>query len=398
MGSPSAVVFGAGKIARGFVGHILHRSGFSITFVEVNEALRDILNHRGRYTVHILGAPELNSLVGPVKALAPGDPRVAEAVVTADIAFVSVGGANLASVAEPLAAGVAARLRTDAAPFNIIVCENWRAAAATLRSAVEAFIPADLKELFDARIGIAEATIMRSAIAATPEQLADDPAAVQSQNFWLLPLDADALVGTLPEIETLDPVHHFSNALERKLYTYNSGNATISFLGWLRGHTYLAEAAHDPAILAVAHRVYDEMGQAMVSKFGFDPEDQRAYAAKSLAKFQDWAIVDPITRQITDPIRKLGHNDRLVGAALAALSQDVRPEAVAVAIAAALRYRNPDDPAAVELAALVDELGESAALARIGGLPADHPLIGMVAAATPELDALVSAPVQSAQA
>lgn len=389
--SPSAVVFGAGKIARGFVGHILFRSGYTIAFVEVNQQLRDILNRTGHYTVHILGDPSQDAVVGPVRALDPADPGVTDAVLGADIAFVSVGGLNLGSVAEPLAAGLTARLRAGATPFNVIVCENWRNAAATLRTAIEPYIPADLADRFAAEIGIAEATIMRSAIAATPEQAAQDPGSVQSQNFWLLPLDGDAIVGTLPAIETLDPVHNFSNALERKLYTYNTGNATISFLGWLRGHTYLAEAAHDPAILDVVTRVYDEMSATMVKKFGFDPADQREYAARSLAKFQDWAIVDPLTRQIADPLRKLGHNDRLVGAGLAALSQDIQPTAVAIAIAAALRYRNPDDPSAVKLAALVDDLGELPALAQVASLPEDHPLIRLVAAAGPELDAVIAA-------
>lgn len=388
----TSVVFGAGKIARGFIGHILHLSGFGITFVEVAPELREAINARGRYTVHILGSPEKDTMVGPVRALAPDDPAVTDALGDAAIAFVSVGGANLDAVAGTIAAALAPRLGTDGSPLNIIVCENWRAAARTLREAILAALPSELRDAFTARVGIAEATIMRSAIAATPEQLSDDPASVQSQDFWLLPLDADALVGSLPPIQTLDPVHDFGNALERKLYTYNTGNATISFLGWLRGHTLLAEAASDPVILAVAKRVYDEMGRALVAKFGFDPDDQVRYAARSLAKFQDAAIVDPIVRQIADPIRKLGPGDRLVGASLTALDHGVEPRAVAVAIAAALRYRNPDDPAAVRLGDMVEELGELGALAAIADLPSDHPLLSLVAGAGDELARLIPAP------
>jgi mannitol-1-phosphate 5-dehydrogenase len=394
--SPSAVVFGAGKIARGFLGHILFRSGYRLVFVEVNPQLRDTLNRRGHYTVHILGAPELDSVVTPVVALDPADPRVTPALVAADLAFISVGGANLSAVAPVLAAGVVARLRAGATPFNVIVCENWRGAAALVRRAVAELVPDDLQASLATQIGIAESTVLRSAIAATAEQLARDPGAVQSQNWWTLPLDGDALVGALPPVEALDPVPGFANALERKLYTYNTANATISFLGWLRGHTLLAEAAHDPVILALVNQVYQEMGLAMVRKFGFDPEDQRQYAAGSLAKFRDRAIVDPITRQVADPLRKLGHDDRLVGAGLAALSQGVQPEGVAIAIAAALRYRNPDDPSAVRLGELIAQHGELAGLAEIAQLPADHPLIHLVAAARPALDALIAAPASPA--
>jgi len=389
----SAIVFGAGKVARGFLGDILHKSGFAIWFVEIDPVLTGHLNRAGCYTVHMLGTPEQDSVVTGVSALTPDDPGVATAVLAADIAFVSVGGANLPAVAGPLAAGLVARLRAGAAPFNVIVCENWRNAAAALRTALLTHIPAGLQARFAAEIGVAEATILRSGIAATPEQLAADPASVQSHSFWSLPLDGDAVVGTLPAIIGLEPVANFSSALERKLYTYNTANASIAFLGYLRGHTFLAEAAHDPVILPVVARVYEEMSTALIAKFGLDPAEQRRFADQSLAKFQDWAIVDPIARQVADPLRKLGHEDRLVGAALTALAQGVQPTALALVIAAALRYRNPDDPSAVELAQRVEQHGALPALAEIGGLPPDHPLIGLVRAATPALDALIAAPV-----
>ena len=51
----SCVIFGAGKIARGFIGHLLYLSGIPFTFIEREKTLADLLNTRGRYTVNILG-------------------------------------------------------------------------------------------------------------------------------------------------------------------------------------------------------------------------------------------------------------------------------------------------------------------------------------------------------
>ncbi|MCU1439561.1 MAG: hypothetical protein JWP85_558 [Rhodoglobus sp.] len=390
MSSKSAVVFGAGKIARGFIGHILNLSGFSITFVDVSPELVALVNERKQYTVHILGAPEKDTVVTNVSALVSGDPAITSAVAQADVVFVSVGGANLGHVAAPLAAALAERLTNRLGPLNVVVCENWRAAGETLKAAVLENLPQELHERFATEVGIAESTIMRSAIAATPAQVAADPLAVQSQNFWLLPIDGDALVPGFPEIETVDPVHNFANALERKLYTYNTGNATISFLGWLRGHSYLSEAANDPVIEEIAKGTYEEMGRAMVAKFGFDPEDQRQYAERSLVKFQDPEIVDPLTRQINDPLRKLGRHDRLVGAALVALEHGVRPDSVAIGIAAGLRHRNPNDPSAVKLAELIEQFGEGDALAQVAGIEKDHELIALVLSKLPEVDAITT--------
>lgn len=390
MPSKSAVVFGAGKIARGFVGHLLSLSEFSITFVDVNQELVRLINERKQYTVHILGAPEKDTVVTGVSALQASDPAISVVVAGADVVFVSVGGANLGQVAGPLAAAIAYRLAQNLPPINVVVCENWRAAALTLRIGILEHLPQADHARFAKEVGIAESTIMRSAIAATPEQSASDPLAVQAQNFWLLPIDGDALVSGFPTIMSVEPVSNFANALERKLYTYNTGNATISYLGWLRGHTYLSQAANDPVIERIALGAYDEMGRALVSRFHFDPEDQRQYAARSLTKFQDPEIVDPLERQVIDPLRKLGRHDRLVGAALVALAEGIRPDSVAIGIAAALRFRNQNDPSAMKLAELIADTGEAAALAQIGEIDKDHELVELVLSKLPEVDRLTA--------
>ena len=42
-----ALVFGAGKIARGFVGQLLELSGWETTFVDINRDLVQALNEKG---------------------------------------------------------------------------------------------------------------------------------------------------------------------------------------------------------------------------------------------------------------------------------------------------------------------------------------------------------------
>ena len=44
----SCVIFGAGKIARGFVGHLLYLSESPFVFVEKADALADLINERGK--------------------------------------------------------------------------------------------------------------------------------------------------------------------------------------------------------------------------------------------------------------------------------------------------------------------------------------------------------------
>src|SRR5258708_17361468 len=88
------VIFGAGKIARGYVGHLVALSDRPVCFVEVNESVVRLINERGSYRVHILGNEDKSMTVTHIRALHTTDPRVAEALAGAQLAFFSVGGPN----------------------------------------------------------------------------------------------------------------------------------------------------------------------------------------------------------------------------------------------------------------------------------------------------------------
>ena len=48
-----AIMIGAGNIGRGFIGALLERSGYHVTFADVVEELISAINERKSYTVHI---------------------------------------------------------------------------------------------------------------------------------------------------------------------------------------------------------------------------------------------------------------------------------------------------------------------------------------------------------
>ena len=80
------VILGAGKIARGFVGHLLYLSNIPFTFVEKFDGLVDLINERGQYTVNILGNPEKNCVVTGAKAIRFSDiEAVSDAIADADV-------------------------------------------------------------------------------------------------------------------------------------------------------------------------------------------------------------------------------------------------------------------------------------------------------------------------
>lgn len=370
----SCVILGAGKIARGFIGHLLYLSNIDFTFVEYNEALADLINERGRYTVNILGNSDKNCVVTNAKALKLSDVEgVTEAIANADCVFTAVGGKNLGSIAVVLAKGIEKKSLTGSS-LNVVTCENWKQPAALLREAVDARIGADYKEYLRTGVGITEAVIMRSAIEACRELLEKDPLIVNVQDFWELPIDASRIVGELPKIQGMKLVSEFTGFLERKFYTYNAANGTVSYLGALLGYEKLADAAHDERIVKILEGVYQETAQALSKKHNFPLDEQLAFTLTSKKKLQDYTIVDFIERNARDPLRKLGPEDRLVGSARLVMEYGILPENLATAIAAAIYYQNPEDAFAGELERIRKEEGIDAVLTKVCQIDANGTL------------------------
>lgn len=372
----SCVIFGAGKIARGFVGHLLYLSHIDFTFVEKADGLVDLINERGQYTVNILGDSSKNTLVTGANALKFSQKsEISQKLAYADCVFNAVGGKNLPELVPFLTAGIELRAQVNPKPMNIVTCENWKLPADILRKGIRETIAPEYLPFFEENVGITEAVIMRSAIESTPELLAIDPLTVNVQDFWEFPYDASRLKCPLPEAMICQkPIYEFTGFLERKFYTYNAANGTTSFVGALLGHRYIADAAHDERILHILDGVYRETATALSRKHGLSFDDQWAFTRTSLRKLQDRNIVDYIERNARDPMRKLGKDDRLVGSARLCMEQGVRPESLAVAIACAMYYEEPSDEFAVQLKHIRETGGCQAVLKQVCQVEPDSEL------------------------
>jgi mannitol-1-phosphate 5-dehydrogenase len=377
-----AVVFGAGKIARGFVAHLLALSGYQITFVEKNPALVDTLRQRGKYTVNIMGAPDKDIVIQGFKVYQSDEVEtIAEAVANASVVFVSIGGPNLPQIAPLLAAGLAKR----SVSLNIILGENYFQPAQFLRSLISELLPPARQEWFTREVGIVETMILRSTIEPTPEMKANDPLSLKAQDAWEMPADKEAFVATVPAILGLSPRENFQGGLIRKLFTYNSINAVIAYTGHLKGYLLLGEAANDPEIVALARTAYQESSAALCDRYGFDREEQRQFAEAAIAKYQKREIVDPIERNARDPLRKLSRNDRLVGPACLAVEYGTRPVALSRGIAAAFLYDCRQDPSSVSLQNMVREKGLRTAVSEVCGIEYVGELADLVVSSYQEL-------------
>jgi mannitol-1-phosphate 5-dehydrogenase len=122
----------------------------------------------------------------------------------------------------------------------------------------------------------------------------------------------------------------------------------------------------------------DEAGVALVSRWGFTVEEQRAHAEELMRRFANAALCDTVNRVGRDPLRKLRREDRLVGGALLAMEHGVEPRQIAAGIAAALRFDVPSDPSATELQRRLQADGPMGVMRDVCDLSPEHPLTRLV--------------------
>ena len=361
---PLAVIFGAGKVGRGFLAQLLTRAGWKIHFVDSNKDLIDALAV-GSYQLCNLATGEVEAISGFTASC--DDWRLEQA----DLVLTSLGGNGL----EDWAASIAGFDRE----IDIILAENHPAPAALVRQHIDS-----------ENVGISQAQVLRSCIEPTAEQVAElGPLTVQIQDHWTLPLDADALrrPELLQSVTGFTPKTAFATELTRKLYTYNCVNAMVCYLGHLAGHQWLADAANDSVISALALAAGRESSAALVAAFDFDADEQQEWCERALAKYQDTTIRDPLERNARDPLRKLGRHERLLGPIHLCLQHDLPYDNLMLGLAAALRYREVSDEAAERLEKLVSAHGEVGALTQMtDGL--DEQVISTLASALKHLDDL----------
>jgi mannitol-1-phosphate 5-dehydrogenase len=161
----------------------------------------------------------------------------------------------------------------------------------------------------------------------------------------------------LPAVRTLELVDSQTKYLRKKLYIHNTGHATFGYLGFLKGYTYIHEAAQDADIMEVCEKAIEESGWAIQQEYGFPPEVIRAYRAALTDKCVSPELPDEILRVVREPARKLGADERFLGPLGLLLAHGRQPEYLLYGICGALLSRIPGDAQSLVIQGLMREKG-----------------------------------------
>ncbi len=391
-------VIGAGKTGRGFIGRLIQESGLGFYMIDRNRELIDQLREAGRYEVGFFGATREPVRVTDYVATHADDPRLDDILKDVRLIFISVGGTHITEVAQWLAHRYSTRISDgigrssigegiDASSIgdavgkcdtdektgecSVILCENASNPALVFKQAFLAALKEEERSKAGMLFGFSEATVFCTTIEHNRNQLDIQTKDnrfqldIQSEDHPNLQCSAETLKSNLPSIKGLMPIKDFENFLIRKIYTYNAASAAISYLGWLKGYSVYSYAANDPEILLLLDQLYLEVGKAMCAEYGYEAEEQREFAARSLVKFRNRTIQDTIARNTREPHRKLAFNERIIGPALLIQKYggDVGP--LATTAAAALLYEDAND---LEWNTLQKENSPAGILEKVSGL------------------------------
>lgn len=357
------VMYGAGNIGRGFIGQLMSNAGYRIGFVDINKDVVGKLNTDGRYPVNVVTTEQnVEMYVENAYGIDGTDIElVSDEIASCDLMATAIGVNVLKFIARPIALGIKKRYEKNASPLNIIICENLIGADEFLKGLVIKEVP-EIADYIENQVGFVEASIGRMVPVMTDEKRAGNPLRVYVEPYNILPVDKAAFKGEIPQIENLYPFSPFNLFIQRKLFMHNMSHAICAYLGNLRGYEYIYEAVADYDIRYVAYKALAEMAVAVSTVNGTDVQPLIAHADNLLYRFKNQALGDTVARVGKDTKRKLGSNDRLVGALNLSLQSGHPCAYLCIGIAAGLLFAPEGDDSSKEVCAYAAEFGVAAAL------------------------------------
>lgn len=368
------VQFGAGNIGRGFLGQLYSQSGWEIVYVDVVPEVIAALNRDHGFDIHIVGPGADTLRVEQASCIDGRDiDAVAAAIDRADLLGTAVGVNALPHIVPAVARGLERRA-ARAAGIDMIICENLLESARFLSERILTAIDENARRFVLKQVGFVETVVSRMIPVITAQQRAADPLAVWVEAYDILPVAREGFRHGVPNIAGFEAIANIHAYEERKLFCHNCMHCLASYFGYEKGYTYIYEAMEDAALRARVAAGGWEAGRALICRHNFSKSDYGEHIEDLLTRFGNRALGDTIARCGGDPVRKLGRNDRLVGAALTALAEGILPEVIVAGILAGLRFAPPGDPSAARVQALLQAQGIETVLTEICGLSPDEPL------------------------
>jgi len=378
------VIWGAGRIGRGFVATLFEDPAWRTVFVDIDQELVNQLNQRGQYTIFRATAEGVSRKImkGGFSALHTSDASALETLfkeegLLLDIAVHATELTRVASMIAPLVSMRAAVMPDQ--PMDILMNVNMSRPDEAFRARMQEALAGNAAALdyLENQIGISGIAAACISPVAPEEMKKEDPLAVLNNAYPEQAISEGALKGEKPRLPQLRLSGDISAEETRKLYTLNMAHALLCYLGLPKGYKTVIQAMNDPELRAIVDEALKEANMGLLHALPFTESEVNHWRDTVISLLLNPYIDDVLQRLGADTRRKLARTDRLVGPAVLCLEAGGKPEAIAKAIAAGFTYVN-DDEGTRAVNSLYKERGAAEAISTVCSLPAAHPLAKMI--------------------
>ena len=349
--------FGAGNIGRGFIGELLNKSGYHITFVDINKAVVNDLKRRDTYTIKILDENiekiELNNF--DALNIAEEKEELYKAIGEVELVTTSIGPNVLPIIAKDIAEGLKLKVANNNTKLlDIIACENMIEGSDFLKQEIYRQLTEEEQKFVEVYVGFPNSAVDRI----VPAQKHDDVLLVEVEKFCEWVIEEDKIkVEINKDIENVHYVKDLNPFIERKLFTVNTGHAALSYIANYLGIELVSDGAKHTEVRKDFIAVLEETSALLEKKWGFSKEEMTTYRNKTIKRFENPRIVDNVSRICRTPIRKLGYNERFIKPIRESEELGLSNSALLKACSYILTFKSIEDEQSLKLAELIIEKG-----------------------------------------
>ena len=338
-----AIIFGAGNIGRSFIGNIFSSNGMAVTFIDANSKLVNELNRKKEYRIIIKrnNKSDEEILVKNIEAIHSSETdKIIKCLASSDICATSVGQGALPKVIPLIAEGIKIRKKESLSPLDIIIAENIRNGAEFFRELFKE------NGLSGDEAGLIETSIGKMVPIMTEADLAEDTLVLNAEEYNTLILDRKGFKNRVPNSPEIKAVENIAAWVDRKLFVHNLGHAASAYLGFIKypNKKLIAEVLEDDSLKLQVRRVMTESAAALLCEYpsDFTEKDLTDHIDDLLFRFQNKALGDTVFRVGRDLSRKLGRDDRILGAVGLCLEHNLPFEEIIKIFYSALEFKASD--------------------------------------------------------
>ena len=357
--------FGAGNIGRGFIGELLNKSGYHVTFVDINEQVVNDLKTRETYTIKVLDENIEEVVMTNFDAINIANEKEAlyKKINEVELITTSIGPNVLPIIAKDIAQGLKRKVENnDNKLLDVVACENMIEGTTFLKGEIYKHLTEEEQIFVEKYVGFPNSAVDRI----VPAQKHDDVLLVEVEKFceWVVE-ENNLKVENNKKIKGVHYVENLEPFIERKLFTVNTGHAALSYIANYLGIKLVSDGAKDERVRNEFIKVLEETSALLVKKWNFKEDDMTSYREKTIKRFENVRIVDDVARICRTPIRKLGYNERFIKPIRECNDLGLSYNSLAKACAYILTFKSEDDEQAVTLQKDLLELGAEKTLEKV---------------------------------